>query len=131
MSLLNKGGGRFKIPLVFIAGVIFLIVLTFFAKHIENLSESAIDLELPKVENNTNNSYVVTVVINKKLEVYIDSVLTKTEHIENQLLEKMKEKENPTILLQADTAVPSKEILPIMDIGNRNGYKVIIATRSK
>jgi biopolymer transport protein ExbD len=40
-------------------------------------------------------------------------------------------KENPTIILRAEEGVPIEKAVRIMDIANRNKFKVILAVRPK
>jgi len=39
--------------------------------------------------------------------------------------------ENPTIVLRAEEGVPIEKAVRIMDIANRNKYKIILAVRPK
>ena len=50
-------------------------------------------------------------------------------YIEIELKKALEGKENPTIILRAEESVAIKEAVNVMDIANRNSYKVILAVR--
>jgi biopolymer transport protein ExbD len=131
MSLLETNNKKFNLPFVFIAGVIFLIGLAYFAKYIEDLSKDAIDLEVPKVDQNVANENSVTIRINKNLEVYLDSVKIDTTQLEDKLKIQFEGQANPTILLQVEEGVSVEKAVNIMDLASKNQYKVILTVRPK
>ena len=47
------------------------------------------------------------------------------------LLSLLSGQENPTIVLRAEEGVPIEKAVYIMDIANRNKYKVILAVRPR
>ena len=53
------------------------------------------------------------------------------ETLEQDLLTLLKGKETPTIILRAEEGVPIEKAVKVMDIANRNRYKVILAVRPK
>jgi biopolymer transport protein ExbD len=131
MSLLQTNNKKFKIPVVFIAGVIFLIGLTYFAKYVEDVSKDAIQLELPKVSDVKENGKSVSIKITKSKEVYLDSVKVSGAELEEKLKIQFDGQANPTIELQAEEGVPISSVVRIMDIANKNRYKVILSVPIK
>lgn len=50
------------------------------------------------------------------------------EDVEDALVEKLQNEEDPTFSIFADESVPVKEVVALMNIAKRNHYKVIMAT---
>lgn len=48
--------------------------------------------------------------------------------VEDALVEKLQNEEDPTFSIFADETVPVKEVVALMNIAKRNHYKVIMAT---
>jgi biopolymer transport protein ExbD len=57
--------------------------------------------------------------------------LVDEEILEQDLLALLAGKEEPTIVLRAEEGVPIEKAVKVMDIANRNRYKVILAVRPK
>jgi biopolymer transport protein ExbD len=51
--------------------------------------------------------------------------------LEQELLQLLEGTENPTIVLRAEEGVPIEYAVKVMDIANRNHFKVILAVRPK
>lgn len=131
MSLLQTNNRKFKIPVIFIAGVIFLIGLTYFAKHLEDLSKNALDLIEPKVSDAETNGKSVSIKITKNEEIYLDSVKVAVTELEEKLKIQFDGHVNPTIQLQTEEGVPISNAVRIIDIANKNRYKVILSVPTK
>jgi len=94
-------------------------------------SPNALDLLLPKAKGKSTNTQNVSVSINKNLDIYVDNVKVKPEFVETELKRRLKDVEQPTIILRAEKSVPIDNAVNIMDIANQNSYKVILAVRPK
>ncbi len=129
MSLLQTNNKKFKTPIVFIAGVIFLIGLTYFAKHLEDVPKDSLQLLMPKVSDAESNGKSILVRITEKLEIYLDSVKVPMTELEEKLKTQFDGHANPTIILQAEEGVPISNAVNIMDIATKNRYKVILKAR--
>ena len=77
----------------------------------------------------TANSPNALVTINKNLEYFVNSERINGEYIEIELKKALEGQEKPTIILRAEESVAIKEAVNVMDIANRNSYKVILAVR--
>ena len=86
--------------------IVFLLLVFFM---LTSSVPNALDLLLPKAKGKSTNVQNVSVSINKKL----------------------KDQETPTIILRAEEGVPIEKAVDVMDIANRNNYKVILAVRPK
>ncbi len=111
--------------------IVFLLLIFFMATS-TLINPNALDLLLPRSSNQTANSPVATVSISSDLNYYVNAEPVKYSQIEYVLRETFREKnvENPTISLNADQRVPIKEVVRIMNIANKNEWKLILATRA-
>ena len=106
--------------------IVFLLLVFFM---LTSNSPNALDLLLPKAKGKVTNTQNVSVTINKNLEYFVDKQRINKEYIEFELKKALKGKEKPTIILRTEESVAIKEAVNVMDIANRNKYKVILAVR--
>jgi biopolymer transport protein ExbD len=110
--------------------IVFLLLI-FFMIASTLVTTSALDILLPKANGKTENRKSVSVNITKNLSFYINSKKVNENQLENKLLAVLSKKENPTIVLRASEGVPIEKAVKVMDIANRNRFKVILAVRPK
>jgi biopolymer transport protein ExbD len=110
--------------------IVFLLLI-FFMITSTLVTTSALDILLPKASGKTENRNSTSVSITKDLNYYIDSKKVGESDIEQDLLALLSGKESPTIVLRAEEGVPIEKAVKIMDIANRNRFKVILAVRPK
>lgn len=110
--------------------IVFLLLI-FFMITSTLVTTSALDILLPKASGKTENKKSVSVSITKNLTYYIDNKKISEASLERDLLATMVGQENPTIVLRAEEGVPIEKAVKIMDIANRNRFKVILAVRPK
>jgi len=108
--------------------IVFLLLI-FFMIASTLVSTSAIDIVLPTASGKTENKKSVAVSIKKNLTYYIDQKLVGESVLENQLVEQLSTKSKPTIVLRAEKSVPVEYVVKVMDIANRNKFKVILAVK--
>ncbi|WP_046758454.1 ExbD/TolR family protein [Kordia jejudonensis] len=106
--------------------IVFLLLVFFM---LTSNSPNALDLLLPKAKGKSTNTQNVSVSIKKNLEVYIDADRVRAGQVEAKLRAKLKGQTEPTIILRAEEGVPIEKAVNIMDIANRNKYKIILAVR--
>ena len=106
--------------------VVFLLLIFFM---LTANSPNALDLLLPKAKGKSTNTQNVSVTINRNLEYFVNNEQINGAYIEIELKKALEGLENPTIILRAEESVAIKEAVNIMDIANRNNYKVILAVR--
>jgi biopolymer transport protein ExbD len=106
--------------------IVFLLLIFFM---LTANSPNALDLLLPKARGKSTNTQNVSVTINKNLEYFVNNQQINGEYIEIELKKALEGQENPTIILRAEESVAIKEAVNVMDIANRNSYKVILAVR--
>ena len=106
--------------------IVFLLLIFFM---LTANSPNALDLLLPKARGKSTNTQNVSVTINKNLEYFVNNQQINGAYIEIELKKALEGQDNPTIILRAEESVAIKEAVNVMDIANRNNYKVILAVR--
>ncbi len=110
--------------LVFLLLIFFMITSTL-------ISPNALDLVLPKSSAQTTRHPQVTVSITNDLIFAVDKQIVDFDQIEPLLKQKLQGEEEPVIALHAEKDVPIDWVVKVMDIAQRNRYKVILATSPK
>ena len=108
--------------------IVFLLLI-FFMLASTLVSTNAIDILLPKAEGKTENKKSVAVSITKDLNFYIDQKLVGESVLELELKNILANQEEPTIVLRAEKSVAVENVVKVMDIANRNKFKVILAVK--
>ncbi len=108
--------------------IVFLLLI-FFMLASTLVTTSAIDILLPKASGKTENKKSVSVSIKKDLTYYIDQKRVGESVLENQLVQLLSSQNQPTIVLRAERSVPVQNVVKVMDIANRNKFKVILAVK--
>lgn len=106
--------------------IVFLLLIFFM---LTANSPNALDLLLPKAKGKSTNTQNVSVSIDKNLQYFVNNQRINGEYIEIELKKALEGQDNPTIILRAEESVAIKEAVNVMDIANRNSYKVILAVR--
>ncbi len=108
--------------------IVFLLLI-FFMLASTLVTTNAIDILLPKASGKTENKKSVSVSITKDLRYYIDQKLVGESVLEHELLTVLSSEDKPTIVLRAEKSVPVDNVVKVMDIANRNKFKVILAVK--
>ena len=108
--------------------IVFLLLI-FFMIASTLVTTSAIDILLPKASGKTENKQSVAVSIKKDLTYYINEKRVGESVLENELINSLSSEEQPTIVLRAEKSVPVDNVVKVMDIANRNKFKVILAVK--
>jgi biopolymer transport protein ExbD len=108
--------------------IVFLLLI-FFMLASTLVTTNAIDILLPKASGKTENKKSIAVSIKKDLTYYIDQRRVGESVLEDELLAAMSSEEKPTIVLRAEKSVPVENVVKVMDIANRNKFKVILAVK--
>ena len=108
--------------------IVFLLLI-FFMIASTLVSTSAIDILLPKASGKTENKKSVAVSIKKDLTYYIDQKRVGESILESELVAALSSEEKPTVILRAEKSVPVENVVKVMDIANRNKFKVILAVK--
>lgn len=124
--------GRNKVSATFsmssMTDIVFLLLI-FFMLTSPIITPEALDLILPKAKGKTTSTQNIAVSITKELEFYVNEEKVNSNRIESTLKAKLRGIEEPTIILRAAEGVPIEKAVRIMDIANRNKYKIVLAVK--
>lgn len=108
--------------------IVFLL-LVFFLLTSPAITPDALDLILPKAKGKTSNQQNLSVSITKDLDFYVNKERVLPAQLESFIKSELNGVEEPTIILRAEEGVPIEEAVSVMDIANRNKYKIVLAVR--
>lgn len=124
--------GRNKIDATFsmssMTDIVFLL-LVFFLLTSPAITPDALDLILPKAKGKTTHQENISVSITKDLDYYVNKERVGEQAIENVIKAQLLGQTEPTIILRAEEGVPIEHAVKIMDIANRNRYKIVLAVK--
>lgn len=106
-------------------------LLIFFMLTSTLVHPSAIKLLLPKGSNQVSAKPLTTVSITGDLKYYIETQPVSLVDMERILKEKLGNKPDTYISLHADKSVPFENVVEVLNIAQKNNYKLIIATSPK
>jgi biopolymer transport protein ExbD len=106
-------------------------LLIFFMLTSTLVHPSALKLMLPKGSNQVSAKPLTTVSITSDLKYYIEKQPINIEDMERILKEKLGDKPDTYISLHADKSVPFENVVQVLNIAQKNNYKLIIATAPK
>lgn len=122
----NKVSAEFSMSSM--TDIVFLLLI-FFMLTSPAITPEALDLILPKAKGKTTTVQNISVSITKDLQVYIDNERVSSSSLEQKLKQKLVGVEEPTIILRAEEGVPIEKAVNVMDIANRNRYKIVLAVK--
>ena len=106
--------------------IVFLLLIFFL---LTSNSPNALDLILPKAKGKTTNTQQVSVSIDADLRYFLNEKLVEKSQLEAVLIQELSAQDDPTIILRAAESIAIKEAVFVMDVANRNQFKVILAVR--
>lgn len=124
----NKVSAEFSMSSM--TDIVFLL-LVFFLLTSPAITPEALDLILPKAKGKTTNVQKASVSITKEGNYYVDNERVSEYGIEKELKRILAGQDEPTIILRAEEGVPIEDAVYVMDIANKNRYKVVLAVRPK
>ena len=108
--------------------IVFLLLVFFM---LTSNAPNALDMILPKAKGKSTNTKNVAVSIKKNQNYYINNNKMAASKIEGELRNLLAGQDKPTVLLRVEEGVPIEKAVYVMDIANRNKFKVILAVRPK
>ncbi len=108
--------------------IVFLL-LVFFLLTSPAIAPNALDLILPKAKGKTTQVQKASVSITKAGAYYINNERVSEYNIEEELNKLLSGQSEPTIILRAEEGVPIEDAVFVMDIANKNNFKVVLAVR--
>lgn len=108
--------------------IVFLL-LVFFLLTSPAITPDALDLILPKAKGKSTNTQKASVSITKDGAYYVNKERVSEYGVEKELKSILAGVEEPTIILRAEEGVPIEDAVFVMDIANKNNFKVVLAVR--
>lgn len=108
--------------------IVFLL-LVYFLLIPNVVTPDALDLILPKANGKTTSVQKASVSITKNGAYYVNKERVSESGIERELKSILAGQEDPTIILRAEEGVPIEDAVYVMDIANKNKFKVVLAVR--
>ncbi|RDK84302.1 ExbD/TolR family protein [Marinirhabdus gelatinilytica] len=108
--------------------IVFLL-LVFFLLTSPAITPDALDLILPKAKGKSTNQQKASVSITKDGAYYVNKERVSEYSIEKELQSILAGQEQPTIILRAEEGVPIEDAVFVMDVANKNNFKVVLAVR--
>lgn len=108
--------------------IVFLL-LVFFMLTSPVITPEALDLILPKAKGKSTNQQNISVSITEALDFYVNDEKVNKSQLESVLKARLKGIEEPTIILRAAEGVPIESAVKVMDIANKNRFKIILAVK--
>lgn len=110
--------------------IVFLLLI-FFLLTSTMVPNNVLDLKLPKANGNTTQQEQTTVSINNEGVFFLGENSIPKQELEENLQQVFKGNPDASFVLQAEENTYTKDIVYVMDIANRNGYKMVLATEPK
>ncbi|MBR9831753.1 ExbD/TolR family protein [Acidiluteibacter ferrifornacis] len=121
----NKVSANFNMSSM--TDIVFLLLI-FFMLTSTLVSPNALKLLLPSSSSKTLAKQTVSISITKELEYYINEDPVQFEFIEPMLIKTLSGDVDGSIILHVDKTIAVEEAVKIMDIANRNKFKLVLAT---
>jgi biopolymer transport protein ExbD len=109
---------------------ILFILLLFFLIVSTLANPNVIKMQLPKATSNTKARQTVVVSINERGDFFVGTNRVPFERLQATLKPALaNENLEPTIVINAERTVPVEKIVDVMEIANKLGAKVVLATK--
>lgn len=106
-------------------------LLIFFMLTSTLVHPTALKLLLPKGSSQTSAKPQTTVSVTSDLKYYVETQPVTIDELESVLKQKLGASPDTYISLHADKTVPFDNVVQVLNIAQKNNYKLIIATSPK
>src|SRR5690606_36226911 len=112
---------------------IMFFLMSFFLLASAVANPQVVKLLLPKSSAGEQSvaTKTMTVSITSDLVYHVDKQAVGLEQLEHLIQSQIVSGEELTIMLYADSTVPIQNVISVMDIANRNGVRLVLATEPK
>ena len=107
--------------------VVFLLLIFFMIASTLAKQLNTIDVQLPQAKGKTENRSTVSVTIDKSGGFFIDEKKVSKAALRGQLISRLTQAPNKSIVLRAEKNVAIEEVVYVMNIANENGIKIVLA----
>ena len=129
MKLLTKENRRLAINLTPLIDVLFILII-FFAVSSTFLEQPGIELDLPKAKSSEGHTTQrVIIYVDKDENIFLNDNIVSINNLIDEIKKLADIREDKSIVVKADAAVPHGLIITIMDLLRQQGiYKIVIST---
>lgn len=128
MELKRRNRVNAEFSMASMTDIIFLLLI-FFMITSSAISQSAIDVKLPKADaTNVSAQDPSTVTINPEGKYFVNDKEVPKEQLENVLVNALKDETNPTFTIRADENTRHKDVVFVMGIAETHKFNLAIAT---
>lgn len=127
MALRSRNKVSASFSMASMTDIVFLLLI-FFMITSTLVHPTALKLLLPKSNNQVEASPRTSISITEDLQYYIEDQKINPEQLEQLLIQKLGNSEEAYIALHVDRTVQTQYVVEVMNIANRNKYKMILAT---
>lgn len=128
MELKRRNRVNAEFSMASMTDIIFLLLI-FFMITSSAISQSAIDVKLPKADaTETSAQDPATVTIKEDGTYYVNDKEIAKENLENYLVNTLKAETTPTFTIRADGNTKHKDVVYVMEIAEKHKYNLAIAT---
>lgn len=128
MNLRGRNKVRAEFSMSSMTDIVFLL-LVFFLLTSPAITPDALDLILPKAKGKSTNQQRASVSITNKGAYYVNKERVSEYNLEKELQKALAGQDTPTLILRAEEGVPIEDAVFVMDIANKNNFKVVLAVR--
>ncbi len=128
MELKRRNRVSAEFSMASMTDIIFLLLI-FFMITSSAISQSAIDVKLPKaVAVDPSVQDPTTVTITKDGNYFVNDKEIQKEQLENYLVDALKGEQNPAFTIKADQDTKHKDVVFVMGIAEMHKFNLAIAT---
>jgi len=127
MNLRGRNKVKAEFSMSSMTDIVFLL-LVFFLLTSPTITPEALEMILPKAKGKTTHQQKASVSITKD-GAYVNKERVSEYTIEKELKSVLANQSEPTIILRAEEGVPIEDAVFVMEIANKNNYKVVLAVR--
>ena len=127
MALSSRNKVSVQFSMSGMTDIVFLLLI-FFMLTSTLIAPNAINLLLPKSNNQTKASPLATVSISPELHYYYGTRRISFSQLEPLLVKDLQYRKDPTFALHADKSVPIEYVVKVMNVARKHRFRVILAT---
>ena len=128
MELRRKNRVSAEFSMASMTDIIFLLLI-FFMITSSAISQSAIDVNLPKASaQDPSVTDPTTVTINAEGKYFVNDLEVQKEQLEQNIVKLVEGTPNPTFTIRADENTKHKDVVFAMEIAEKHKYGLAIAT---
>jgi biopolymer transport protein ExbD len=127
MAITQKNKISINFSSVGMTDVVFNLLI-FFMLTSTLVHPAAIKVLLPRGSEQTSAKPLTTVTITPDLKYYVERQSVAFEELENVLRQRLGTQPDTYISLHADKSVPFENVVNVLNIAQKNNYRLIIAT---